>query len=194
MGERYDWDRGFSNGLMREMKESVKEGNERGRGSSAERDSNVDRKEGRNVTESGNGNGSVRIKGRRESVVKRIRGKIEEKMGTTKEARKIMGASGSADVAKGSGKDKENEGAPVKLEGKVGLGEFMEKKSGSIELSGRKEATTPVLEVRLADIVSAKGLGYLQPSLPSCLLLILSLFASQSFPLFTATIFRKRVC
>ena len=169
MGERYDWDKGFSNGLMKEMRESVMDGNESGRGSSAERDSDVDRREGRDVTGSGNGNGSVRIKGKRESVVKRIRGKIEEKIGTTKEAR-------SVDVTKSSGMDKENEGAPVKLEGKVGLGEFMEKKSGSIELGGRKEATTPVLEVRLADMVSAKGINSPQTSLYSVVYLVLVRF------------------
>ena len=126
MGERYDWDKGYSSGLMREMREGAKDGSverDRGRESgAAERDSDVDRAEG--------WGGGVKAKGRRESVARRIRGKIEEKMGAAKKE-------------KVGGQDKENEG----------VGEFMEKKSGSIELDGRKDATTPVLDVALADTV-----------------------------------------
>ena len=126
MDNRYDWDKGYSNGLMKEMR-----GDD---GSITERElkgweSDVDRREGRSV--------KVKVKGR-ESVVKRIKGKIEEKMGAKKVA-----------------DNKENEGASVKVvvEGRLGLGEFMEKKSGSIELISRKDATIPVLDVALADTV-----------------------------------------
>jgi hypothetical protein len=35
----------------------------------------------------------------------------------------------------------------------VGVGEFMEKKSGSVQLNGRKAATTAVLTIELADMV-----------------------------------------
>ena len=38
-------------------------------------------------------------------------------------------------------------------EGVVGVGEFMEKKSGRVQLDGRKAMTTPVLGVALADMV-----------------------------------------
>lgn len=128
MDKRYDWDKGYSNGLMREMREDD--------GSVEQEVKGWESDVGRNV--SANGNGSVKLKGRRESVVKRIKGKIEEKMGTKKVA------------------DKENEGASVTVvvsEGRLGLGEFMEKKSGSIELTSRKDATIPVLDVGLADTV-----------------------------------------
>ena len=141
MDKRYDWDKGYSNGLMREMT---------GDGGSVERgeqlkgwESDVDLREGRNV----------KVKGRRESVVKRIKGKIEEKMGAKKAAA-----------------DKENEGASVKVvgEGRLGLGEFMEKKSGSIELISRKDATLPVLDVPLADTVSVPSLALSELGYADC--------------------------
>lgn len=36
----------------------------------------------------------------------------------------------------------------------TGVGSFIEKKSGSVELKGRREATVDVLDVGLADLVS----------------------------------------
>ncbi|KAF8625507.1 hypothetical protein AX15_005338 [Amanita polypyramis BW_CC] len=170
MERRYDWDKGFSTRLIKEM-----EGAER----VIVREVESEGEEGKNANGSGsetagvgvgvggktNGSGVGVGKGKRESVVKRIKGKLE-KVGV-RERRVNLGPTGNeVAIATAIGKGKENEGIKIEARGGVGVGvgvgvagvgvgvgEFMEKKSGSVELWGRKEATVPVLDVALADML-----------------------------------------
>jgi len=111
-GERYDWDRGFSEELEREA-------------AMIEREEEV-----RNKSSQGNGNGKGERKEReREGLM----------MGTNRRVGSLDEAkSGRSSVGKGSG----------------GVAEFIERRGGSVQLVGRKELTSVVLTVDIADLVS----------------------------------------
>ena len=174
--ERYDWDKGYSNELLREL-EDVNLNGDSGAGAGAARGTTKAGREMENVKDvrdaregsaeeisraesmkdnhsDGNGNG------KKGSVVKRIKGKWDERLGPTRMRRSTSEEWSDKENAI---KDTKNEPSVVKV------GEWIEKKIGSVELKGRKDATTvPVLDVALADLVSFFGISLLSSRAYMC--------------------------